>query len=695
MPLIDFKTNLTSLKYGLDQPGGGYSGQPYIQNPIEGPDTPSGTRRYYEINRTSLDFPIRGGAISSLVSGAFSAFTATVDRERIQKFFKDAPRGTAFIQKQVGLQLTNPRTQVPNTIQFAGGILGNAVLPVTQTYNPLNTLAQVQVQGTGAHFNRQGVVPTITESLQQTYEYIAGAPQNNTASTNRLLILKSLKLGNLSGFAPTRGDIINVGVATDKVEELGISTINNQLFNYTGGPGSVYGIGNTRIFRYTNTEATNLLDNSTTGFTIGGNPTPVGVSRPYSAIALTYQQLADQDTRTTNPVSPTEATIQDFRVDTNNGSPVIPWTDYSIYNIARPYDGIAGGLGVGNPGEPLRQSSFLFSKPGGVDLLNKVNPFYYNANTETPWTAGGNDTKDIIKFAFECMSNDNPDYAVALIFRAFLEGQISDSNSAEFDSFKYLGRGETFRTYQGFDRTIGFGFKIFAQTREEMRPLYTKLNTLISQTYPDYSPTSKLMRGSVVRLTIGDYIYRMPGFIESVNVSIDNSTTPWEIQLLGAASESDVAQLPHMVTVSCTFRPIMDLLPSRVTMKNPRTSLIGNVDKDTFIGNIVDKTPAPQITIPQDEEIVIVEGDARIPAIQVGANSPDTTIKKKAVTNKTNKQIAAKKNAKAKQAYIPNGPSYGIGLTNQPGRTSTPAPSNRSNVNQFRPQGAPGQFGGF
>jgi hypothetical protein len=146
MPLINFKTNLTSLKYGLDQPGGGYSGQPYIQSPIEGPNTSPATRRYYELNRTSLDFPIRGGAISALVEGNFSALSATVDRERIQKFFKDAPRGTAFIQKQIGLGLTNPRSQVPNTIQFAGTILDNAVLPVTQTYNPLNTLAQVQVQ---------------------------------------------------------------------------------------------------------------------------------------------------------------------------------------------------------------------------------------------------------------------------------------------------------------------------------------------------------------------------------------------------------------------------------------------------------------------------------------------------------------------------------------------------------------------
>ena len=47
MPLINFRTNLTSLQYGLDRPGGGYSGQPYIQNPIEGPDTPPATIKLF------------------------------------------------------------------------------------------------------------------------------------------------------------------------------------------------------------------------------------------------------------------------------------------------------------------------------------------------------------------------------------------------------------------------------------------------------------------------------------------------------------------------------------------------------------------------------------------------------------------------------------------------------------------------
>ena len=647
MPLINFRTDLTSLRFGGDRPGGGDSGQPYVQFPIDNAQAPPGTRRYYEANRTGLDFPVRGGAITQLVTGGLGIISSTIDRERIQKFFKDAPRGTNFILKQTGLQLTNPRTQVPNSLAFAGFSLGNAVLPVTQTYNPLNTLAQVQVQGTGAHFNRHGLVPTLTERLQQTYEYLAGAPQFNTPLTNRLLILKTLKLDITSGFNPTRGEVVNTGIDPQIIDRLGISSINNQLFNYTGGPGSVYGIGTTRIFRYTNTDATNLLDNRTVGFTIGGNPTPNGVAKPYSAIALTYAQLAEINTRTTNPVSPAQAVIQDFRALTNEGDPIITTSAYEVYNIANPNGGL-GGLGIGNPGGPLTDPSFLVAKPGGVDRLNALSPFYYNAEQQTPWDAGGNDTKDIIKFTFECMDNDNPDYAVALIFRALLDGQISDSNTAEYNTFKYLGRGETFRTNQGFNRSLGFTFKVFAQTRDEMRPLYTKLNALISQVYPDYSPQSNLLRGSVVRLTIGDYIYRMPGFLENVNISIDNSNTPWEIQQLGALVESDVAQLPHMVTVQCSFKPIMDILPSRVTFTNQDVPLIGNVEKNTFLGSIRDEAAATIIPITETGISNIDPLNASIPASALSAAAARANDQIAALRTKVAKQVAAVDNAKAK-----------------------------------------------
>jgi len=579
MPLINFKTDLTSLRFGGDRPGGGSSNQPYMQFPIDNADASPAVRAYYETNRTALDFPVRGGAITQLLTAGTGVISSTLDRERIQKFFNDAPRGTAFIEKQLGLQLTNPRIQVPNALTFAGPGIGNTFVPVTNVYDPLNTLAQVQFQGTGAHFNRHGVAPTIYERPQQTYAYIVGAPENNTEVTNRLTILKALKLIGTSDFIVNPDLIGGTGIDPTLVDRLGISSIQNQLFNYQGGPGSVYGIGATRIFRYTDTNITKLSDtNPDPKFSVQGV-----LARSYSTIAFNYQQLASQGNSNYSPIG---QPIQDFRTQTNDNDPVIPYSDYSAFNIANPSNG-TGGLGIGNPGAPANRISYTSNLGGvGQDLVNKLDflgrSLYYNPSERDPWEVAGNESKDIIKFAFECVDNNNLGDSIALIFRAFLDGQISDTNQAEYSTFKYLGRGETFRTYQGFDRTIGFTFKLFAQSRAEVLPMYTKLNQLISQVYPDYSPTYNLMRGNVVRLTIGDYLYRVPGFLENVNVTIDNSNTPWEIVLNQYLSmgveEGDVRQLPHMVTVQCSFKPIFDLLPRKVSKANPFVPLIVNGD---------------------------------------------------------------------------------------------------------------------
>jgi hypothetical protein len=576
MPLINFKTDYTSLRFGADQPGGGDSGQPFVQAPIENANTPTDIKNFYQLNRTSLDFPIRGGAISSLVDGAYTTQAAIIDADRIQKFFKSAPRGTAFIEKQKGLQLTNPLTQVPDSLQYAGIGLGNAVIPVTWVYEPKNTLAQVGVQGNGTHFNRHGVSPNVYESIRQTYEYVVGNPENNTAATNRLTILKALKLDLSSNTNFTTNSGTNNGIKIDRalVDRLGISTIQSQLFNYPGGPGSNYGIGFTRIFRATDSQ----------GAAITTQPVANPITEvKYSTMALTYAQLATQNSeRGWGNAYPT---VQDFRAQLENDGhyPQVASSSYGLYNIET-------RLGVGNPGaydERLQYNDT--SKEAAVDQVNIINPFFFSPGRD-PWeVARERDTEnrpdDMIKFAFECISNDAPQGAdqsagqsVALIFRAFLEGSINDNNQAEFSSFKYLGRGETFRTYQGVDRSISFSFKIFTQTRQEMRPLYKKLNWLMSQVYPDYSPTYGLMRGNVVRVTIGDYIYRMPGFLENVNVSIDNSNTSWEI-LLNEEDENDVRQLPHMVTVACSFKPIMDLLPRREKYGDDFVPLIVNRDR--------------------------------------------------------------------------------------------------------------------
>jgi hypothetical protein len=574
MPLINYRTNLTTLRYGMDRPGGGDSGQPYMQFPIEGnnnPDVTDNIQTYYDLNRQSLDFPIRGGAISELLD---STVSAGLDRERIQKFFKDAPRGTTFIQKQVGLQLSNPRTQVPESLQFVGLSLGNAVLPTTQTYNPLNTLAQVRVSGTGFHFNRHGVSPTIYENQKQTYQYYVGAPENNSGTTNRLAILRALKLIGDTGFTLDKSVSSGLGIDPGLVDRLGISILQNQLFNYSGGPGSVYGIGTTTIDRIDNTEQ-------------------VGMS--YSNIGLVYSQLAKQDTTDGKDIH--YPNVQDFRSQLSNSE--TPNSDYEQYSIEK-------RLGTGNPGGQwvgADATDYAFtSKPGALDTVNMRTPFYYDVNSTNPWDAGDDKpnqmtTKDMIKFSFECLDNDSPGNAMGLIFRAFLEGQIADNNNAEFNTFKYLGRGETFRTYQGFNRSISFSFKIAAQTRDEMRPLFRKLNHLISQVYPDYAPSTNIMRGNVVKVTIGDYIYRMPGFLENVNVTIDNGNTPWEILLSESFYESEddpnkdaMRQLPHFVTVACTFYPILDILPRKEKNSDPDVQLIVN-------RNVKKREPEPAVPI--------------------------------------------------------------------------------------------------
>lgn len=564
MPLINFKTDLKSLRYGSDRPGGGSSKQPYIQSPI--PDVTPQTlnnntiaffQNYYETNRTSLDFPIRGGQIAEPSGLRYSTPSGEIDRLRIQSFLKDAPRGTTFALKQAGLQLTNPNTQVPNTFQFAGVSLDNAVLPTTRTYNPLNTLAQVAIEGTGAHFNRHGVTPTLYESPQTTYQYIVA--NSNTADENRLALLARLKLRNADNFQFSAADIFTESLSFGVVNQLGISPIQNQILNYQGGPGSVYGIGSTIIRRATSTVP----------------------DKVYSRIGLTYDQLANQINRPGG--NPLLAQVQDFRaqlVDIQGGESM-PSVDYQTYSLEK-------RLNIGNPGQnSTPRIRYDEPVPGGADLLNQKNLFYFNSTTQTPWGAGGSDTDDLIKFAFECMSNDYAGDAVALVFRAFLDGAIQDNHAGEYSSFKYLGRGETFRTYQGFERDLAFSFKILVQSRSEMKPLYKKLNHLVSQVYPDYGPVTNFMRGSVVKLTIGDYIYRMPGFIDNINITLDTNVG-WEI-LLNQYDETDVAQLPLVVTVNCSFKPIMDILPRRENYENPYVPIIVN---NGYLDGVIDNPNA-------------------------------------------------------------------------------------------------------
>ena len=165
--------------------------------------------------------------------------------------------------------------------------------------------------------------------------------------------------------------------------------------------------------------------------------------------------------------------------------------------------------------------------------------------------------KDMIRFRIEAINSDNPLQAETMVFRAFLD-DWSDQYDAGWNSFKYNGRGEEFYTYDSFKRTVSFSFKIAAQSRGEMMPLYRKLNYLVSQTAPDYR--NLRMRGNFVKISIGDLLDRTPGIITSIGLKWQKDYS-WEIA--NDEQDTDMLVLPHVLDVSVSFTPIHSFLPQK------------------------------------------------------------------------------------------------------------------------------------
>lgn len=533
MPLIDLKTSLKSLRYQGDQLGYGSSGLPYIQTIMPNTGNSIGTLTgntnpiFRPGSTENLDYPIRGGELTFDIGTQTLTLSGKVDRSRIKKFFEDKPRGTAFIQKQIGLQLTNPKIETGNTLSgIPQGFAIPGLLENTRVYNGgVNTLAQVGVSGTGAHAIRHGLVP-FNPFQKLYYDIVNKQNVENESATNRLLILNALKMN--SG-----AQIINPQNVPDLnlVSTLGISLNKNLIFQYLGGPGSVYGIGTTTIKR--------AVDTTTLS----------------SRNAMVYNNLVTQNI---NNITDGTATtnIQDFR------------------------EQLPGLAGTYTPwGNNTQDKRFYVAAGSYKDKMGTLYPFAFKNNI-APWEFSTEKTDDLIKFVFEAISNDDPNYSTAIFFRALLTAGITDNNSAQWNAFKYMGRGENFYTYQGFDRSVSFAFKVYAASREELKPMYNKVNTLVSQVYPDYSPNQGIMRAPVIRLTIGDYFYRVPGFLESVNIAVDNNY-PWEVNL-EKSQTGDIAQLPQVLDISISFKPVFDILPSRsyITRNSDINGKLARVDSD-------------------------------------------------------------------------------------------------------------------
>ena len=167
---------------------------------------------------------------------------------------------------------------------------------------------------------------------------------------------------------------------------------------------------------------------------------------------------------------------------------------------------------------------------------------------------------DLVKFRIAFINNSNPSNLKYLHFRAFLDS-MSDSYSATWNSFNYLGRNESFYTYGGYTRQFSLSWTVAAQSKQELIPMYKKLNFLASSLTGDYSGEG-YMRGNLVKLTVGGYLYEQPGIITSLTYDVPEES-PWEIGINASGkNDSTVKELPHIIRVTgFNFIPIQTFIP--------------------------------------------------------------------------------------------------------------------------------------
>lgn len=561
--LLTLTTNLKSLQYGKDRPGGGNSGQPYETVPIPGiNDT---------IDPNSEDFLLRGG-----LNGPKDSLT---DIKRLTKFFNDngSSDGTLFIAKQNLLSRIGVRTQASG-VGFNEG-----------AYTPLSTLAQAGISLEGGHIPKQGLIPgrgpnTYLDSISK----ITG--EEESGAGNRLVDLTELKISETTSFSPSA------------LKSNQISDLPTEVLAYGGGPNSLLGIGKTRIPFALNSKGAPLrtgrgniqLQNSgffnipkapiETSSTLGGqNGSIVQVqTRPVVNTPLIlggFDVFKGGSYTTITSTGKTNTSISDFRQEIYN---IKEQKVSYVAGIAPSYnpaekktiDGPDGSrINYVSPGQRGDVKNYTKGKiiggteqgtGGRVSVVDQINaqPIYQSSGVRETDVA----KNDLVKFRIAAINTEKPNLQQFIHFRAFIDS-FSDSYNANWNPQKYMGRGEQFYKYDSFSRDISLSFTVAAQSKPEIMEMYRKLNFLASNLAPDYTSAGYLA-GPLVQLTMGGWCYELPGFIKSLTLEVPQEST-WEIGIdTDGKFDRSVKEMPHICRVTgFTFTPIHKFRPAKQELR--------------------------------------------------------------------------------------------------------------------------------
>ena len=163
------------------------------------------------------------------------------------------------------------------------------------------------------------------------------------------------------------------------------------------------------------------------------------------------------------------------------------------------------------------------------DAVDRVNILPYGGNVTKKKSKGPTadelhnsaEEMDFVPLVFEDVYNKK-----SMVFRSIL-GDITDTITPDWTQKEYVGRPQKAAVYKGVGRTIGFNFSVYPKTKQEFPVLLEKVNYLVGQCYPNLDKNLR-QTGPMIRLTIGDILYKQLGYITSCTVTFPNTST-WEL----------------------------------------------------------------------------------------------------------------------------------------------------------------------
>jgi hypothetical protein len=170
-------------------------------------------------------------------------------------------------------------------------------------------------------------------------------------------------------------------------------------------------------------------------------------------------------------------------------------------------------------------------------------------------------TQDFIKFFFtgpKLYAGNETGTDDIIVFRATINS-LSDTFNPGWSPVTMIGRADPNYQYTGVSRDLNLDFTVYATDRDEMKPIWRKLNALAGYTAPKYNNDISL-GAPWMRVTIGDLFYQQPMILTSLSYTLVDSDTTWEINI---ENDPTMKQVPHKVSVSCGFSVITDFLPQR------------------------------------------------------------------------------------------------------------------------------------